>query len=193
LPPPPKKDFNFPDLEEFKGPVTQEVVQKEQTYIGTPIGAWNLGLGVGMGINVNRRPQQVQFEVVGGYRLKSDLEVGGILSYRFIDDKLLGMIATGKKYWRITKAPEMRIDLGAGGGLGWTLRARSSTFTEGRFTVRAQGESLFYVTPVFALTTSAALEFFMFGITSDGEGVNLMNGGGPPTQFILVAGSRWEF
>jgi hypothetical protein len=146
-----------------------------------------------MGANVNKRHEQVHFEGNGGYRLREDLEIGGVLSYRFITDKLIGFIATGKKIWRITKAPSRRIDLAAGGGLGWTLRARSNTFTEGRFTLRAQGDAFFYVNPTMALTSAMAFEVFPFGITSDGEANNLMSSGGPPTQFILSVGMRWEY
>lgn len=192
-PPPVKKDFSFPELEEFKGPVTQEVVQKEQNFIGTPVGAWNMGLGIGMGLNINRRNQQVQFETQGGYRLYEQFELGGVVSYRFINDALIGFIFTGNGFFRLTEPPGRRIDLKLGGGLGWTLRAPKTKFTEGRFTLRAQTGLLVYISPGFALTADAALESFIFSVDSNGDSTNLMKGGGAPTQLMLTLGSRWEF
>lgn len=188
----PKRDFNFPQIEQFKGPVDQEVLQLERSVENTRLHSWNMGVGLGMALNLNKRHQQIHSEVNGGYRLYRLFEVGGILSTRLMTDKLIGLIGTAKGFYTLARPQGMRLDLGYGGGLGWTFRAAHNTFNEGRFTVRLQTDFLFFPFPEFAIVLMSAYEGFLFSVFSDGT-ENLMKKGGAPSQVLLTLGTRWEF
>jgi hypothetical protein len=192
LPPAPKNDFSFPETEEFQGPIDRNVVRTEFASASTRIGTYNLGLGLGAGFNMNKRHQQIHMEVNGGYRLYQYFEVGGIVSARFVKDKIIGMIAMAKGFYPLTGPSSLRMDFAYGGGLGWSLRAAHSTFNEGRLTVRLQSELLAYPFPKFAITLMTAFETFLLAAYSD-DTRNLMSNGGPPSQLILTLGTRWEF
>ena len=192
--PKPKDDFAFPEnMEEERGPVSQDVVRSELLEQQTQPGTWHMGATLGGGMNVNNRRNQIHFQIDGGYRYSHHSEFGGIISYRFIKDKLLGFIGTYDYVWRMTNPPTTRIDVRAGGGLGWTLQAVSGSFTQGLFTLRLHGEALFYIWPTMALSSAAALEMFPFGFTTDGKAKNLLGGNGLPTQLMLGLGIRYEF
>src|SRR6185369_16057076 len=131
-----------PQTEDFQGPIDQNVANSEKSLYMTKIGSKNLGINLGAGVNLNKRHQQIHFEMNGGYRSYKNFEIGGILFGRVVKDNLIGLLVTGKGFQTIRKPPNSRIDFAYGGGAGWTLRSVDTSFNEGRLTIRVQGEFL---------------------------------------------------
>lgn len=195
---PPVQNFEFPDVEEPQGPVSQSVRDSELSQYRTQVGAWHMGFGTGFAANLNRRPSQFHGELYGGYRLWEDFDLGALLSMRARSDILLGFYATSKYYVRLTDPEQMRIELAMMAGLGWTLKEINDKFREGRFSFRTGVDGLFYVNPFFAIVSSLAMDTHLFAVDTDGEAVNLFKGqggshGGPPTQLLLLLGVRFDF
>jgi len=189
------KPFEFPqvgDQETNQGPVTQTVVDRSHQRQTSTEGTWSLTSGFGGAMNINKAQSQVSFEISGNYRVGLNWDIGLTTYFRFFDVKYLGILAQTMYYFRLTDPESFRMELGLGGGLGWTLRATKSSFNESRFPVRAQSDLLFYATPKFAVVVSMAIESFIFGL-SKGKGVNFLKDGGPPTQGIGHLGVRFEF
>lgn len=190
---PSNDSFQFPGGEPSVGPVSQEVVDREISESGTSQRAWSLTAGGGGALNVNRRHTQVHFESKLGYRYWDHGELGLLTFFRARRDKLLGFILHIQGDYRFTQAPSLRMEWVYGGGLGWTLRAPHSSFTEGRFTARVDTGLRMYVYPWFAIEPTAGLDTFWFRVTSKGKASSLVKGGFASSQGIASLNVRFEF
>lgn len=189
----PREDFQFPQVEGEKGsPISQEIRRSQDLQVRATRGNWSLGVVAGAGLNLNRRHSQAALEVSGGYRLTDHWELGLTVSSRVVKDKLLGALVMGRYGFRLTDPPSLRTELLVGAGLGWTLRAPKSKFTEGRLTGRVQVDGLFYALSSFAVVTSFALESFFLSMTNQGDTTNFFSGKGPPTQGLVLVGVRFD-
>lgn len=189
-------DFDFPDIEEPRGARTENLESVRLLRRGTPVGSWIFSPEFGAGIEVNERPNQLHFELEGGYRLFENFDLNGVLSYRFFDDRVLSLLVMPSYAFRLTnQRQDYRIDLRTALGIGWALQGvRGSDFQIGNFPVKASVAGLFYITPKLAFSLSTDLEAWLFSVDTDGKSQNLLSAkGGVPTQFIPSIGLRWEF
>jgi len=187
--------FQFPKSGNVRGPVSQEFQAEENFSKGTPVGTWNFELDGGAGFNLNRRPNQLDFEAQGGYRLFDKIELNAILYWRFITERMLGLLVEPSWTYQMTGWQKTRMDLRLGLGTGWVLLGRhGQDFQLGYFPVRIGASVLFYALKSFSIVLSANTEMYLFQIDSDHHFTNLAaSSKGIPTQIMTTAGLRWEF
>ena len=183
----------FPGEDRDAAPVTQSIFEKERRDQTKTI--WNLGFDLGIAMNMNRRQQQINFAMSGGYRFWPEWELDLSLYYRAVKDTLLGFVGEARYIWIFSNSPSVTWKLLPVGGLGWTLRMvpSGSKFSESRFSVRVGAQCLAYFLPQVAAVGGLVIDSYVFGYVSGQGAQNLMSHGGAPTQALLSFGARWDF
>lgn len=191
----PRRNFRLPEVEGTEGPVSQEFRRKEFTERGTPVGTWGYNFDIGGAINTNRRPTQVAFELEGFYRIWESFEVHGLLNFRFVDDRILGILVMPTWNFKLTERSETRIDLQVGLGMGWVLRGiQGIDYQFGYFPLRPSISSIFYAYEDFAIIASLEPEIFLYRVDTAGRATNELGASqGPPSQLQITAGLRFEY
>lgn len=191
----PENAFEFPKFDGAQGPISEEVFQSQMMARRAPPGTWQWSFKPGIGLNINRRPAQMSFETELGYRIWKSLDLNLLANFRFMKDRMAGLVLMPSYTFNLKISNLNRFDLRLGIGTGWILRGISGAgFQYGYLPVRTDMQLTYYALPKFGLFASVGTESHLLRVSTEGEYYNEFQGpNGPPTQALIHLGIRLEY